>query len=150
MNENRKLAGKKRQEHNEKFKAQFTDYALAGIRKSDYAGVFQKINERDQPKWLAEIRLDGFQRSLFVKLWGSRDKAGNIRRRGLLQSLPLKLERRSFDLIAIPNGGERFQGIIELQDVRLIINVFPETATGARKVYFCHLEVVRSDSSVGA
>jgi hypothetical protein len=146
MNENKKLAGRKRQEHNEKFKAQFTDYALAGIRKSDYAGVFQKINERDQPKWLAEIRLDGFQRSLFVKLWSSRDNAGNIRRRGLLQSLPLKLERRSFDLIAIPDGGERFQGIIELQDVRLIINVLPASTSRDCRIYLCHLEVVRSDA----
>lgn len=146
MNENKKLAGKKRQEHNEKFKAHFTDYALAGLRKSDYAGVFQKIKDSDQTAWLAEIKLDGFQRSLFVRIWGSRDKAGNICRDGLLQGLHLKPERRSFDLVAIPDDGERFHGIIELQDARLIINVLPASTGRARRIYLCHLEVVRSDA----
>ncbi|WP_375553874.1 hypothetical protein [Roseovarius mucosus] len=146
MNKNRNLTGRKRQEHNEKFKAQFTDYALAGLRKSDYAGVFQKIKDGDQTAWLAEIKLDGFQRSLFVKIWGSRDKAGNICRLGLLQGLHLKPERRSFNPVAIPDGGEQFQGIIELQDARLIINVLPASTGSDRRIYLCHLEVVRSDA----
>ncbi|MGK8235407.1 hypothetical protein ACLGGT_14715 [Roseovarius sp. MS2] len=146
MNENRKLAGKKRQEYDAKVKKQVAGYALVGLRRSDYAGVFQKINDHDQIAWLAEIKLDGFQRSLFVKLCSARDKDGNIRRRGMLQGLHVKPERRSFDLIDIPDGGERFQGIIELQDARLIINVIPASTGRDRRIYLCHLEVVRSDA----
>jgi hypothetical protein len=148
MGEYSSLVGNNRQQYNEKLKTQFADYARAGLRRSNYAGVFQRIEGHQQRAWLAEIRLDGFQRSLFVKLWSSRDRAGNFRRRGRLQGLPMKLEKRSFDLIAIPETRDRFQGIVELQAARLVINVFPATATEGRKIYFCHLEVVRSDGSV--
>ncbi|VVT33130.1 conserved hypothetical protein [Roseovarius sp. EC-HK134] len=148
MNEHRNFALRQRQVYRSRVETQFTDYALAGLRKSHYAGVFERIKDRDRPAWLAELKLDGFQRSLFVKLWSSRDRAGNIRRVGLLQGLSLKLEKRTFDLITIPETRDRFQGIVELQSDRLVINVFPATATGERKIYFCHLELVRSDGSI--
>ncbi|EDM29964.1 hypothetical protein RTM1035_09723 [Roseovarius sp. TM1035] len=150
MDEHRNFARKQHVGHGTKLRAQFTEYAVAGLRKSDYAGVFQKTKDRGRPAWLAEIKLDGFQRSLFIKLWSAVDKAGNIRRLGLLQGLPLTFEKRSFDLIVIPEGVDRFHGIVELQDARLIINVFPAPARGKRRVYLCHLEVARSDGSVEA
>ncbi|MGK8236151.1 hypothetical protein ACLGGT_18575 [Roseovarius sp. MS2] len=150
MDEHRNFARKQHVGHGTKLRAQFTEYALAGLRKSDYAAVFQKIEGHDRPAWLAEIKLDGFQRSLFVKLWSSRDRAGNIRRLGLLQGLPLKLEKRSFDLIAMPESDEWFHGIVELQDARMIINVFSAPYGGKSKTHFCHLRVVRRDGSVGA
>ena len=150
MNKHRNFARNQYLEYHVSVKTQFTDYVLGGFRKSDYAGVFQKTKDRGRPAWLAEIKLDGFQRSLFIKLWSAVDKAGNIRRLGLLQGLPLTFEKRSFDLIVIPEGVDRFHGIVELQDARLIINVFPAPARGKRRVYLCHLVVARSDGSVEA
>lgn len=150
MNENDNRTHKPRQYYDTQLKSQFIDYVLGGLRKSHCAGVFERNKDRDRPAWLAELKLDGFQRSLFVKLWSSRDRAGNIRRVGLLQGLSLKLEKRTFDLITILETRDRFQGIVELQDARLIINVFPAPARGKRRVYLCHLEVARSDVSVEA
>ena len=150
MGEYSSLVGNNRQQYNENLKTRFADYALAGLRRSDYAGVFQRIKVRDRPAWLAEIKLDGFQRSLSVRLWSALEKAGNIRRRGLLQGLPLTREKRTFDLAVMSESDEWFQGIVELQDARLIINVFPAPARGKRRVYLCHLRVARSDVSVEA
>lgn len=150
MDEPKSFARNQHQKYHASVKTQFTEHALAGLRRSSYAGVFQRIKVRDRPAWLAEIKLDGFQRSLIVKLWSDLDKAGNIRRRGLLQGLPLKREKRTFDLIAMPESDEWFQGIVELQDARMIINVFRVPARGKRRVNLCHLEVARSDVSVEA
>lgn len=145
MDEYRKLAHKKRQEYDAKVKKQLAGYALVGLRRSEYAGVFQKINDYNETAWLAEIKLDGFQRSLFVKLRSARDKDGNICRRGLLQGLHLKLEKRSFDFNPITSIPNTLRGVVDLQDANLIFSVFPARARGSRHVYLCHLEVVQSD-----
>ncbi|VVT13909.1 conserved hypothetical protein [Roseovarius sp. EC-HK134] len=74
----------------------------------------------------------------------------HIRRVGMLQGLSLKLEKRSFDLITMPESDEWFQGVIKLQDARLIVNVFSSPYSGKSKAHFCHLRVVRRDGYVGA
>lgn len=126
-------------------KADYTEYALSGFRRSHYAGVFQKLEGKTPPAFLAEIKLDGFERSLSVKITIQRDNANGTSVRGHLHGPPLKLERRTFNFEPISGSPKHLKGIVNLRNARLIINLLPAPALRDRNVYLCFVEVDRTN-----
>lgn len=136
-------AAEKRRETTKQARWDVTDYALAGLRRAHYAGVFRTIEGAASPTFVAEIELDGFERSLEIRAIAQRDAAGQRYLDGMLSGLPLLCETRRFKLTRNAGRVDRYSGTIELHGASLVINILPTTAVNGCRVNLCHLEVLR-------
>lgn len=143
MNTSHVAAAMKRRTATEQARKNLTDYALAGLRRSHYAGVFRKIEGAVSATFMAEIELDGFERSLQIRATVQRDKAGQRYLEGLLSGLSLSSETRRFKLTRDAGIADKYSGTIDLHGACLIINVLPTTAVNGCRINLCHMEVLR-------
>ena len=149
MNTSHAAAMKQRRVAREQAKKDVTDYALAGLRRPHYAGVFRKIEGAANPTFLAKIELDGFERHLEIRVAVQRDKAGQRYLDGLLSGVSLLSETRRFELTRDAGGADRYSGTIHLHGACLVINVLPTTAVNSGRIYLCHMEVLRETTDTG-
>ena len=125
-------------------KATFVDMSLAGFRRRHYAGVFGKRASASTPTYLAEIKLDGFERSIEVRFTVERDTDGQRHWPGMLRGLLSPQEKRPFDFRRKTDEPGHFQGVIELHGARLIISLVPTVCASGDGLHLCHLELVRN------
>lgn len=149
MNTSQAAAMKQRRVAREQARKNLTDYALAGLRRSHYAGVFRKIEGVATPTFVAKIELDGFERHFDIRVTVRRDKAGQRYLKGLLSGVSLLSETRRFELTRDAGGADRYSGTIELHGVCLVINVLPTAAVNSDRIYLCHMEVLREATDTG-
>lgn len=149
MNTSHAAAMEKRRAAREQARKNFTDYALADLRRSHYAGVFRKITGAANPTFLAKIELDGFERHFEIRISVQRDKAGQRYLKGLLSGVSLLSETRRFELTRDIGGADRYSGTIELHGACLVINVLPTAAANGRRINLCHMEVLRETADTG-
>lgn len=149
MNTSHAAAMEKRRAATEQARKNLTDYALAGLRRPHYAGVFRKIEGAASPTFLAKIELDGFERHLEIRVAVQRDKAGQRYLKGLLSGVSLLSETRRFELTRDIGGADRYSGTIELHGACLIVSVLPITTVNSGRIYLCHMEVLRETADTG-
>jgi len=149
MKTSHEAAAKRQRAATEQIRTNFTDYALAGMRRSHYAGVFRKIEGAVSPTFLAVLELDGFERRLEIKVTARRDKAGKQYLDGLLSGLSLLSQTRRFELTRDNEGAEKYSGTIKLHGSCLVINILPTNAVNGDRVNLCHLEVLRETPETG-
>jgi len=149
MKSSHAAAMEKRRAATEQAKKDVTDYALAGLRRPHYAGVFRRIEGATSPTFLAKIELDGFERHLEIRVSVQRDKAGQRYLNGLLSGVSLLSEARRFELTGDSGGADRYSGAIELHGVCLIVSVLPITTINSGRIYLCHMEVLRETADIG-
>ncbi|MGQ3489379.1 hypothetical protein [Roseovarius pacificus] len=149
MKSSHAAAMKQRRAAREQAKKDVTDYALAGLRRPHYAGVFRKIEGAATPTFLAKIELDGFERHLEIRISVQRDKAGQRYLKGLLSGVSLLSEARRFELTRDIGGADRYSGTIGLHGACLIVSVLPITTVNSGRIYLCHMEVLRETTDTG-
>lgn len=137
-------ANRRRRAAAQQAKATFVDMSLAGFRRRHYAGVFCKRASASTPTYLTEIKLDGFERSIEVKLTVERDADGRRHWRGMLRGLLSPQEARPFDFRRKTDEPGHFQGVVELHGARLIVSLVPVVCASGDGLQLCHLELVRN------
>lgn len=143
MNSLHDAANKKRSAATDQIRQSYTTYALAGLRRPYYTGVFRKVKGATEPTFLAEIKLDGFERNIAVRCTARRDEKRKLYFQGLLSGLRLKSDTRHFNLTRGGAGINHYSGTIALHQTRLIISVLPAPSAQGKAIYLCLLEVVR-------
>ncbi|MCZ0814321.1 hypothetical protein N5A93_19050 [Roseovarius sp. EGI FJ00037] len=137
-------ANRRRRAAAKQAKATFVEMSLAGFRRRNYAGVFRKRESASTPTYLAEIKLDGFERSIEVRFTVEREAEGQRCWRGMLRGLLSTQETRPFDFRRTTDRPGHFQGVIELHEARLIISLVPAVCANGDRLSLCHLELVRN------
>ena len=148
MNSLHEAATRKRRATTDEVGRSYTEYALAGLRRPYYTGVFRKVKSATEPTFLAEIKLDGFERDIAVRYTARRDGERNLYFQGLLSGLQLKSDTRHFKLTRDNTAPNHYHGTIALHKTRLIISVLPAPSAQGKPVYLCLLEVVRERGNV--
>lgn len=127
-------------------KRKYVSYALSGLRARHYAGVFHKTERAKHPTFQAEIKLDGFERSLVVKFTLAPPNDRQLNASGTLRGLPLSKASRCFDLTRNSEGPYVLLGNIDLPGACLAIGILPARSSDGSEIYICHVEVVRDDA----
>ena len=140
-----------RRKSKDKVKQQFAEYALAGLRRPVYAGVFQKLAGMKTPTYICDLILDGYQRNLTIHLKELATDAGeeNSQQRYLatIQNLPLRQKQKPFELSRIDPGTGRsyLKGALDLGTAQLVTTVLPHCDAYGLNPWVCVLEILRPE-----
>jgi len=148
MNSLHDTANRKRRATTDQVQRDYTAHALAGLRQPNYAGVFRKVEGVLEPTFLAEIKLDGFERDIEVRVIARRDEERTLYFQGLLSGLQLKSDTRHFKLTRDKTAPNHYHGTIALHKTRLIISLLLILSATETPIHLCLLEVVREEGDV--
>lgn len=148
MNSLHDAANIKRHATTDQVRRDYTVHALAGLRRPYYTGVFTKVKGATEPTFLAEIKLDGFERDIAVRCTARRDEERNLYFQGLLSGLRLKSDTRHFKLTRDNTAPNHYHGTIVLHQTRLIISLRSILSTTGTTIYLCLLEIVEETGGV--
>lgn len=148
MNSLHDAANKKRSAATDQIRQSYTTYALAGFRRPYYTGVFTKVKGATEPTFLAEIKLDGFERDIAVRVTARRDEERNRYFQGLLSGLRLKSDTRHFKLTRDNTAPNHYHGNIALHQTRLIISLRSILSATGTTIHLCLLEIVEATGNV--
>jgi len=148
MNSLHDAANKKRSAATDQIRQSYTTHALAGLRRPYYTGVFRKVKGATEPNFLAEIKLDGFERNIAVRVTARRDEKRKLYFQGLLSGLRLKSDTRHFKLTPGNTAPNHYHGTIALHQTRLIISVLSILSVTGTPIHLCLLEIVEEMGDV--
>jgi len=148
MNSLHDAANRTRRATTDKVRRDYTVHALAGFRRPYYTGVFTKVKGTTEPTFLAEIKLDGFERDIAVRVTARQDEERNLYFQGLLSGLRLKSDTRHFKLTRDNTAPSHYHGTIALHETRLVISLLSILSATGAPIHLCLLKIVEETGNV--